>query len=222
MTRLHLYADESGNFDFSRGRDATKYFMIGTLMIDAEDKVVALQRDLTDLHRRLQWEMPEKLTGPFHACEDKQAVRDAVFEVLMDHDWWLDVTILQKSKAQPHLRSTHPTFFKHAWYYHFKHLAPKYVNASDELLVVAGSVGTNKMRSAFHSAVTDVISQCAPTTERRINCLDTGDQCLSAVDYALWAVRRKWELRDERSYKIVSSRVRTEFDLFAWGRVDYY
>lgn len=222
MTRLHLYADESGNFDFSHGNGASKYFMLGTLMIDSEEKVAALQADLTQLHRQLQWDHSDKITGPFHACEDKQAVRDAVYDVLMEHDWWLDVTILQKTKAQPHLRVTQPTFYKYAWFYHFKYLAPRQISREDELLVVAGSVGTKKMRAAFHTAVSSVIAQCAPTTERRISCLDTGDQCLSAVDYALWAVQRKWELRDERSYKIVKDRVRTEFDLFAPGRIEYY
>jgi hypothetical protein len=34
MAKLRLLSDETGNFDFSRGKEATKYFGVGTLVME--------------------------------------------------------------------------------------------------------------------------------------------------------------------------------------------
>jgi hypothetical protein len=84
----YVFADEAGNFDFSRGPGASRY------------------------------------------C-------------------WVDATILEKSKAQPHLRSE-AHLYKMAWYLHFKYLARR-IDASDRLFVAASSLGTKKARGALHA-----------------------------------------------------------------------
>lgn len=49
----YLFADESGNFDFSANKGATQYFAVGTLMIVGEDKMRALRDDLANLRYEL-------------------------------------------------------------------------------------------------------------------------------------------------------------------------
>jgi hypothetical protein len=220
--RYYLYADESGNFDFSRGRGATRYFSVGTILLAGDDAVGELQRDLLALRTRLQWD--GVAAGPsFHASEDRQAVRDEVFAVLGEHAFRTDVTLLEKSKAQPHLRASDPMLFQYAWYYHFKFLAP-YVNGSgDELMVTAATIGTNRLRGAFRNAVESVVRQCAWRTAPRVVFAPTGsDPCLQAADYMLWAVMRQWERGDPRALDPLRSRISSQFDVFARGTAHYY
>lgn len=37
---------------------------------------------------------------------------------------------------------------------------------------------------------------------------------LQVADYCNWAIYRKWEREDERSYELIRTRVRSEFDIF--------
>lgn len=111
MARIYLYADESGNFDFSRKPSASKYFILTTVRIDNH----AIGDELTALRRELAWSGVD-LHREFHATEDLQTVRDRVFQVIAAHDFRIDVTLLDKPKTQSHIRATEDRFYKTAWY----------------------------------------------------------------------------------------------------------
>jgi hypothetical protein len=222
MARHYIFADESGNFDFSRAPGASKYFSVGTILLPGDNAVEALQRDLLKLQVDLGWQNVGS-EGAFHASEDRQAVRDEVFKVLQRHTFRADVTLLEKSKAQPHTRVDDPTFFQYAWYYHFKYLAPIVTGKDDELMVTASAVGTKKLRGAFRAAVESVVQQCAWQVSPRLRFVPAEtDPCLQAADYMLWAVMRWWNGGDDRALVPVRSKVRTQFDLFEWGKKHWY
>ena len=48
------------------------------------------------------------------------------------------------------------------------------------------------------------------------------DPCNQAVDYLGWAIYRKWESGDVRSYDLIKDRVRTVFEIFGKGFSAYY
>ena len=52
MAGVRLFADETGNFDFSRKQGASRYFGVGTLEI-ASSKMSTLQSDLIALRYQL-------------------------------------------------------------------------------------------------------------------------------------------------------------------------
>jgi hypothetical protein len=131
MSRLFVFADEAGNFNFSRREGASKYFIVCTIACDTCEQ---LGSGLLALRRRLTWE--EAPIGEyFHASEDKQAIRDAVFEELQKHDFSIQATILEKSKAYPHVRVTDQRFYQYGWYYHFRDVAPQIAQNHTELLI---------------------------------------------------------------------------------------
>jgi hypothetical protein len=218
MRRIYVFADESGNFDFSRQHGATKYFILCTLT--AGD--CRLGDELLKLRRELAWR-GVGLNTEFHATTDTQAIRDEVFKVLQQHQFRVDATILEKAKAKPSIRPTDERFYQMAWYLHMKYLAPRVVRERDELLVIGASVGTRKRRVGFHAAVTDVIQQVSPTTSFQVaSWAGTSDPCLQAVDYCAWALQRKWEGNDDRSYRLIASKVRSEFEVFRRGTTRHY
>jgi len=218
MARKYVFADESGNFDFSRGTGASKYFILTT--ITAESCQVG--DALLGLRRELAWQ-GLGLDSEFHATTDKQAVRDQVFQVLAKHDFRIDATILEKAKAKPTIRSSDERFYQMAWFLHMKYVAPRVIRDDDELLVVGASLGTKKRRAIFHAAVTDVIQQVSPTAISQVASWDAvSDPCLQAADYSAWAIQRKWESGDDRSYVLIAQKIRSEFEVFQLGRTLYY
>lgn len=218
MPRISVFADESGNFDFSRKQGASRYFILTTIACPSFHAGDALLR----LRREIAWE-GHGTDSEFHATTDTQAVRDRVFDVLRAHEFRVDATILEKAKANPHTRSTEDRFYKLAWWLHMKHVAPRIVRARDELFVVGASLGVKKKRAVMHDAVKDVIRRVSPTTNFRTASWNAhSEPCLQVADYCCWALSRKWEKEDDRSYVLIQDKIRSEFDVFRSGRTMYY
>jgi hypothetical protein len=110
-----------------------------------------------------------------------------------------------------------------AWYLHFKHVAPDVATRADRMFVVASSLGTKKKRGTFHGAVDEVVSQVSPCASHRVAFWPAAsDPCLQVVDYCVWAVQRKWELDDRRSYDLFKDKIASEFGVWSIGREHYY
>jgi Protein of unknown function (DUF3800) len=218
VERLHVYADESGNFDFSRHPKATKYYILTTVSL--RDHTVG--NDLLSLRRSLAWKGSD-LPREFHATNDPQSVRDQVFGAIAAHDFRVDATIVNKPKTQLQVRPDNLRFYKTAWYYHMKYVAPRISQQGDELLVVAASITTRDKRRAFILAIQDVMQQVSPTRKFKTAFWPAAtDPCLQVADYCCWAIQRKWEGGDDRSYQIIKSKIRSEFDLWKYGNTEYY
>ena len=216
--RKYVYADESGNFDFSNNPKASEYFILTTVLI--ED--YSISAELFELRRKLVWDGFNLRVG-FHAAEDKQRVRDAVFDTLRQHHFRVDATILHKRKAQPQLLQSAMRFYKYAWFYHMKYVAPKVATKQDEMLVVAAALATKQKESVFGEAIWDVMAQVSPTSTLRSTIWPAAsDPCLQIADYCSWAIQRKWETGDDRPYQLIGKMVATEYDLFRQGTTCYY
>jgi hypothetical protein len=216
--RVYIFADEGGDLVFKPpGNGVSRYFTIGTVTM-ADCSVGA---ELLRLRRELAWS--GSILPAFHATTDKQRVRDRVFKVLAQADFRLDATILDKRKAQDHLRADPLYFFQEAWYLHAKWIAPRVVRPADELLVVASSLQINRKKKAAAYAVRDVVSQVSPTARSHVAFWPaSNDPCLQAADYATWAIQRKYESGDTRSYDLISSKIKSEFQPFLVGTKVYY
>jgi hypothetical protein len=218
MARISIFADESGNFDFSRKRDASRYFILTTIACPGYgvgDALLALRRDMA-------WE-GIGVDSEFHATTDRLEVRARVFALLQRHPFRVDATILDKAKAQPKTRTSDETFYQYAWYYHLKHIAPRIVRANDELFVVGASLGTKKKRTLMHNAVREVVQQVTPTVHYRTASWSAqSEPCLQVADYCCWAVSRKWERGITAEYDLIAPRIATEYDLWSRGTKLYY
>ena len=129
MGRINVFADESGNFDFSRTEGASRYFILTTISCiryDVGDALLALRRDLA-------W-AGLGLASEFHATTDSQAIRDRVFQARQGHSFRLDATILEKAKATHGERSTDEAFYGTAWRQHMGSVARE-IAAGDQMLV---------------------------------------------------------------------------------------
>ena len=216
--RKFVYADESGNFDFSRSRDATRYFILTSITMEDH----SLSNRLAELRRELTWNGANIPNG-FHATNDNRDVRNAVFNALQSGDFHIDATILDKPKVPPRLRQEISSFYRYVWAQHTKHIAAAMSDIFDELLVVAASIGNKKYRSAFQAAVQYAMSKDCPTS--KLQCAvwsAASDTSLQIADYCSWAIQRKWEWGDHRPYTLIQDKIQSQYDLFQRRTRLYY
>ena len=215
--RKYVFADEAGNFDFRDRTGASRFFILTTVTADSPD----VGDDLLKLRRTLAWD-GIALESNFHATEDAQAVRDQVFGVLVDHDFRIDTTILEKRKTQPHLAENKERFYKMAWFLHFKHVAPRITSANTELLVIAAQIGTKRRRKTMRLAIEDVVDQSTRCKWEVAFWPAESEPGLQVADYCCWAIQRKYEKADTRSYDLIEDKIETEFRPYDVGTETYY
>ena len=216
MALRYVFADEAGNFDFSpRG---SRYFILTTIVLDdfaVGDELQALRRDLG----RRGIECP----NGFHATTDAQAIRDEVYRLISRHNFRIDATIFEKSKTIPHLREEDLNFYKTAWHFHTKFVLPQITGPGDELLVVGASITLRKKEQRANEAIAEVLGIVSGSTPFKTAAWSSSSEpCLQVADYCCWAIQRKWERGDDRSYVLIKDRIRSEFDIFQWGKTRYY
>ena len=216
--RKYVFSDESGGLDFRRGQNISRYFILCTVCLEPD----SIAQDIMALRRELAWQGYNQ-DDCIHAATDRQAVRNEVFNVIQRHDFRIDATILEKSKAQQQVRPTDVRFYHYAWYYHFKHVGPKIFDQNDEAFIFAAAIGTKKKRASFRSAVNDVAQQALPHLNWQVAFWPANsDPCLLVADYCCWAIGRKWETGDLRSYELIQNKIATEYDLWRLGTTHYY
>lgn len=214
-----VFSDEAGCFTFERKPNVSKYFILCTVTMTELEVGNALQQ----LRRRLIWEKAD-LGDYFHATSDKQAVRDEVYSTILNHEFRVQATIVEKCKARPHIRSSRALFYKYPWFYHFKHGIAGSLSYERALLVTASAIGNKKEKLSFTNAINDVMKQTLdPSFKWAVDFRPCStDPCLQVADYCAWAIQRKWESKDLRSYELIKSRITYEYDLWAHGAKTYY
>ena len=184
-------------------------------------KSCAVGDALLHLRRELAWK-DVLLTEQFHAATDRQEIRDQVFNCISNFDFRIDATILEKRKTIEKYRIEVSKFYQLAWWLHLKHVGPS-IHGGNKVLLVAASLGERKKRKAFSDAFNDVARQTVSHANFHTAFWhDATDPCLQVADYCGWAIQRKWEIHDDRSYALIEEHIASEFDAFKPGTHYYY
>lgn len=206
---VYIFGDESGNFDFSNNEGATSYFILTTVTMNN----CSIGDALLQLRRELAWK-DVLLTEQFHASTDRQEVRDCVFDCIASFDFRVDATVLEKRKTIERYRDDVSQFYRLAWWLHLKYIGAE-IREDDKVLVVAASLGERKKKQAFSNAFTAVVQQTVSHADFHTAFWHDGaDPCLQVADYCGWAIQRKWERHDDRSYALIEHKIASEFDAF--------
>lgn len=221
---LYLFIDESGNFDFSPG--GTKYFILTAL---STTNPYSIGFSLLELRYKL---LPNysggkalEENGYFHAAEDAQAVRDAVFSTIMKNgkDMRLDVVIAQKNKANPRFHIQQLELYQKMGEALLKYTFNRAVWGNyDHVVLVFSSLFDKKKRGILKQTFKALIKNLAAKPYSLYFHDSKSDLCNQAVDYFGWAIYRKWESLDNRSYILISKLVKSEFAIFSRGTTIYY
>lgn len=215
---LYLFSDEAGCFTFNKKPNVSRYFILCTVTTTSLEIGEALTRLRHDLLRE---GLP--VGDFFHATTDAQAVRDRVYAELLKHEFKFQVTICEKSKAQPQVAVSKARFYKIPWFYHFKHGIAPHLHLGDRLVVTAASIGTKKEKASYLNALQDVVNQSAEDTPFIVDFRPAmACHLLQVADYCAWATQRLWEMKDDRSHKLIKDRMTYSYELWKHGKKHYY
>lgn len=162
----------------------------------------------------------------FHATEDKQVNRDAVVSALARHAGWsFAAVVIEKAKVYPDLRPPHrfyPRFAASVLRYVFRrHLQA----GTSTVLVFTDTLPINKRREAVEKSIKMACRHelQAETRFESYHHPSASNPWLQVADYCAWAIFRKWEQGDTRTYNLLRHHLaEPEVDALQGGAVRYY
>jgi len=219
VATLHVHLDESGNLTFKP--TGSKYYVFtaawtydpAPLAATLTALRYALLKQGHDLHR-------------FHATQDKQVNRDAVVDALARQEGWhFASVVIEKAKVYPDLRVPHrfyPEFASSVLKHVFRrHLAP----GTGPVLVFTDTLPVHERREAAEKAIKTACRRELPKAARfeSYHHPSGSNPWLQVADYCSWAVFRKWEQADTRTYDLLSHRLADpELDALRHGTLLHY
>ena len=227
MKDLFVYIDESGNFDFSK--KGTRNYQFTAMIVDDplmfDGKLNKLKMDL--LSRKILPNLSDdylskNICNGFHATEDKQSVRNLVFDVIKDYNnIKVNSLFIRKNRTYPALRD--PEVF----YPRFLGSLVTYICKSyiyNQLFIFVDGCVTNKNKEIFKKSIKTIILDRNPSTKFCIYFPSSSSyNCLQVVDYVNWAIFKKVESGNLRSYELIENLLqRPEKDIFKDGSREYY
>lgn len=218
LDTLFIFLDEGGNFDFSN--KGSEYF---TLTSVATTRPFVFATPLIDLRCSLL-ESGLNLEY-FHASEDKQAIRDKVFGVISSHMTAMrfDSVIVKKRMTMPSLH-VEEKFYPKMLGYLLRYVMNGCEGQYSHIVVMTDSIPVKRKKDAIEKAVKLHLSQQI-TTKTPYNIYHHASKSsvgLQVADYVNWAIGRKWERGDTRSYDIIKPSLKSEFDIFQHGSKTWY
>lgn len=199
----------------------TKYFTLTSLAkerpFQAFQDIINLRYDLIESGKEIEY---------FHATEDRQAVRDQIFDIVKKRlkSARVDSLIVEKRKTGPALQKAedfYPEMLGHLLQYVINgHDLKKY----KKVIVFTDTIPVQRKRKAIEKTIKKTLSQKLPVgvTYLIYHHSSKSNVYLQIADYCNWAIFRKWEIKDDRSYKIIQSIIQSEFDIFRMGTKYYY
>lgn len=216
---LYIFLDEAGNFHFSP--KGTKYFLLGCI---AKERPFQASHQLNEL----KYNLVEKGIGLeyFHAAEDQQITRNEVFDIICQNLGGVryDSVIVEKRKTTPSIQAPEKLYPMILGYL-LRYVLNQYqLSNYKEIIVFTDRIPLHKKMKAVEKTIKETLANMLPQSARyRIYHHDSKSNFdLQIADYFNWAVYRKWNLADLRSYRRINSAVASEFDIFKTGSVFHY
>ncbi len=216
---LYIFIDEGGNLDFSSG--GTSHFTLSCVTRERPfgdySEFISLKYDLVEQGNNIEY---------FHASEDNQKVRDKVFGIISRNlqGMRIDSVIVEKRKTHPTVRQIDEFYPRMLGYLLRYVLTQTAVSEYSEVIVFTDRIPVKGKRNAVEKAVKMTLSRMLPKTAkyRLLHHDSKSNFQLQIADYCNWAIYRKWDRKDTRSYDLIRSAVRSEFDIFRTGIIYYY
>jgi hypothetical protein len=215
--KRYVFLDEGGNFDFSP--KGTRYLTITAVVTKRpflwDAPLLDLKYDLLEQDREDEY---------FHATEDRQEVRNKVFQVLSGdlRSFEIHSVIVEKSKAHPNIRDVETIYPRMLnWLMQYIFYGAN-LRGDAEAIVITDIIPVNKKRDAVEKSIHQSLNSTGKLKHSIFHHASKSCLGLQVVDYCNWAIFRKWNNGDTRSYELIKDSIKSEFDIFKSGKRSYY
>ena len=217
---MYVFIDISGNYDYSP-TGTMSLVITSTLCSDINPGVLelyAVKHEAIDQGIDIEY---------FHAAEDRQPVRDKVFDIISELTHLrIDSIIVEKSKVDPKLRhpkKLYPTMVEYLLQYPFD---PRGIDVTsfDKVLIFMDREST---RAKEKGAITKAVKLSLARHLRGVpyalsmHC-SASHPYLQLVDYCSWALYVKWERGETRPFNKIKNLVKSQFRIYRNKKAKWY
>ncbi len=215
-----MFIDVSGNYDFSP-TGTMSMVITSTLCSDINPGVLelyAVKHEVIDQGIDIEY---------FHAAEDRQPIRDRVFNVVsgLSH-LRIDSVIVDKSKVDPDLRPLnkfYPTMVEYLLQYQFDPRGIDVTRFDKVLIFMDRESARARERAALIKAVKLSLARHLQGVPYTLSMHSSASHpYLQIVDYCSWAVYVKWERGEMRPFNQIKNLVRSEFLIYQNKKAKWY
>lgn len=204
---IFLFLDETGNLDFSS--NGTEFYGFGCLATRSPGSLLAplsaLRYELLEAGLEIE---------RFHATEDKQPIRNRVFEILRVVDGLeFDSIIIDKRRVPPRFYPVEKFYVYFVGY--LIDLVLKRFSGSERIVLITDKIPVAKKREAVAKAFKQYVRTALgdrPFTV--VHQSSSAHMCLQAADYFMWAIYKKWSNGEMRPYTTIQSMIRGESRIY--------
>ena len=209
----YIFLDESGDLGFNPRKRNSKYFVV-TILFSPDKR--AIDKLVKKTHSELRKKVKRLSGGILHAYREKPITRKRLLNRLANLDCKIMVIYLNKERVYSKLHDE-----KHVLYNYVVNIlldrimTKRHLDKSKPIILVAAKRETNKFLNLnFKNYLESQLK-----TSHKINLTveikyPSEEKSLQAVDFACWAIFRKFEIKDDGYYQIVKTIVCEESGLF--------
>jgi hypothetical protein len=220
MNYLYVFIDVSGNYDFSPA-GTMSIVITSTVCSDINPGVLelyAVKHEVIDQGIDIEY---------FHAAEDRQPVRDRVFNVISGlTNIRIDSIIVEKSKVDPSLRPLnrlYPTMVEYLLQYPFDPRGIDVTRFDKVLIFMDRESARPREKEALTKAVKLSLARHSRGVPYALSMHSSASHpYLQIVDYCSWAVYVKWERGELRPFNQIKNLVKSEFLIYQNKKAKWY
>lgn len=213
MSTLHVAIDEAGDFRFDQ--HGSKYLILTAAYTYDPAPLASSLTTLRFSLLKSGHDLPA-----FHCCEDKQVNRDAVVQRMAAATGWaFACVVVPKNQTHPSIRNSetlYPTFARSLIRFILRHrLRP----ATTQMVVCMDRLLKGRHREALTKTIKQTCASERPSLQPWIYAHPKeSNKWIQVADYCCWAVMKKWERGDFRTYSQLRTKLTAaELNVFRHG-----
>jgi len=207
----YIFLDESGDLGFSKG--SSKFFVITFLATSNKKPIEKIAKKVLASMKK----KGKKLSGGIlHAYKEKKATKNRVLKQLSDQDCLVMTIYLNKSKVYTRLKSEEHLLYNYVTNILLDRIMKKkIISTKEDVLLIASKRETNKfLNENFKNYLKNQMSGRHKVNIQIDIKTPAEEKSLQIVDFASWAIFRKYEKMDSGYYDMIKNIVVEENPLF--------
>lgn len=209
----YIFLDESGDlgFDFQK-KKTSKVFVITCLFVENK-------RSMEKIVRKTHSELKKKYKrrfGVLHAVKEKPITRQRLLKRLSEKDCVIMTIYLNKKRVYTKLQNEKQVLYNYVANILLDRVyTKKLLPLAKNILLIASRRETNKfLNQNFKNYLNNQITNRYKANVKVVIEIPREEKSLQAVDFASWAIFRKYEYEDDGYYNLIKNKIVEENPLF--------
>ncbi len=210
---IYIFLDESGDLGFNfKKKKTSKVFVITCLFAKNKGPI---EKIIKKTHSELQKKYKRKF-GIIHAFKEKPITRQRLLKRLAEKDCSIMTIYLNKMRVYTKLQNEKQVLYNYAANILLDRIYTKrLVSSPSKIFLVASRRETSKfLNENFKNYLNNQIKNKHKIDIEVLIKAPHEEKSLQAVDFASWAIFRKYEYGDDRYYNLIKNKIAEENPLF--------